>query len=411
MIDIPESAVIQYIHTGESKFREVIMTLNLGTKIRDLRKRDSRTQEDLASALGVSAQAVSRWENDNTFPDMTLIPAIANYFGVSIDELFGYENDRDRRIDAILEKNERLGLEDNGVDVHLDERLRMLREGLAEFPANERLFYALAETLTDAGWIRLGEGSVESGDYLVHNVEEHKKNPYWNEAMPMFERLIASTSDTEIREKSIYWLILLYSNIGEYEKGLALAEKMPTMYHSREFLRVRAVEGELCEKYYGMMLIGLARAFSTSVIQALMVKQSNFRDDLPVRKLRMVIDLFDALFEGGNYGTVHGDMISLYLYLSEHQWRIGEKDEAFASLDKALEHARSLDRLTGSKGNYTAPLLEKAEWDFTAIPNEDSASLLPGDWPFYMRPAPRDIRAEITADPRWKIWADKCMKK
>ena len=72
MIDIPESTVLQYIHTGESKFREVIMTLNLGTKIRDLRKRDSRTQEDLASALGVSAQAVSRWDNDNTFPDMTL---------------------------------------------------------------------------------------------------------------------------------------------------------------------------------------------------------------------------------------------------------------------------------------------------------------------------------------------------
>ena len=57
------------------------MTLNLGTKIRELRRRDGRTQEDLASALGVSCQAVSRWENDSTFPDMTLIPSIANYFG------------------------------------------------------------------------------------------------------------------------------------------------------------------------------------------------------------------------------------------------------------------------------------------------------------------------------------------
>lgn len=386
------------------------MTLNLGTKIRDLRRRDGRTQDDLAQALGVSCQAVSRWENDSTFPDMTLIPAIANYFGVTIDELFGYENDRDRRVDAILEKNRKLGFDDNGVDVHLDERLNMLREGLSEFPANERLTYALAETLTDAGWIRLGEGSVEDGDYLVHDVETHKKNPYWNEAMTIFDRLIAETRDQQIREKSISLQILLYSNIGEYEKGLALAEKMPSMYYSREFLRARAVEGELSERYYGEMLIALARAFAESVVQALMVKQSNFKDDMPVRKLNMVIDLLEALFEDGNMGVSHGKMIDLHLYLSEHQWRSGEKDAAFASLDKALEHARAFEALVG-KGSYTAPLLTKVEWDVSGAPDSDVASLLPEDWPFYMLPHHKDIRAEITADPRWDAWVQKCREK
>ena len=386
------------------------MTLNLGTKIRELRRRDGRTQEDLASALGVSCQAVSRWENDSTFPDMTLIPSIANYFGITIDELFGYKNDRDRRVDAILEKNRRLGYDDNGVDVHLDERLRMLREGLAEFPANERLMYALAETLADAGWIRLGEGSVEEGDYLVHNVEEHKKNSYWNEAMTLFSRLIDETRDSMIREKSIYWQILLYSNIGEYEKGLALAEKMPSMYHSREFLRIRAVEGELSERYYGEMLIDLACVFEETVVQALMVKQSNFKDNMPVRKLQMVINLYKELFEDGNMGGLHGKMINLYLYLSEHQWRIGERDAAFTSLDKALEHAQALESLP-AKGNYTASLLTKAGWDFTDAPDSNVASCLPEDWPFYMLPHPRDIRAEITADPRWDVWVKKCKDK
>ena len=70
------------------------MTVQLGSKIRELRKRDSRTQENLADALGVTCQAVSRWEQNATFPDMNLIPAIANYFGVTIDEMFGYANDR-----------------------------------------------------------------------------------------------------------------------------------------------------------------------------------------------------------------------------------------------------------------------------------------------------------------------------
>ena len=62
------------------------MQLDLGTKIRQLRHRDGRTQEALATALGVTSQAVSRWEANGSFPDMHLIPSIANYFGVSIDE-------------------------------------------------------------------------------------------------------------------------------------------------------------------------------------------------------------------------------------------------------------------------------------------------------------------------------------
>ena len=82
------------------------MQLELGQKIRELRHRDGRTQEMLADALGVTSQAISRWEANGGYPDMEMIPSIANYFGVSIDELFGYENDRERKIDAIIEQSE-----------------------------------------------------------------------------------------------------------------------------------------------------------------------------------------------------------------------------------------------------------------------------------------------------------------
>ena len=82
------------------------MKLTLGEKIRELRKRDGRKQEDLANALGVSNQAVSRWEKDGGYPDMELIPAIANYFNVSIDELFGYSKDRQEKLKSILDKAE-----------------------------------------------------------------------------------------------------------------------------------------------------------------------------------------------------------------------------------------------------------------------------------------------------------------
>jgi transcriptional regulator with XRE-family HTH domain len=61
----------------------------LSEQIREFRRRDGRTQEDLANALGVTAQAVSRWEKGICYPDMEVMPSLANYFGVSIDELFG----------------------------------------------------------------------------------------------------------------------------------------------------------------------------------------------------------------------------------------------------------------------------------------------------------------------------------
>ena len=62
--------------------------MELGNKIKQLRQKSGLTQNQLASALGVTAQAISKWENSVTMPDITLLPQIAIEFGISIDELF-----------------------------------------------------------------------------------------------------------------------------------------------------------------------------------------------------------------------------------------------------------------------------------------------------------------------------------
>ena len=62
--------------------------MDMGQKIKQLRHKAGLTQEQLAEQLGVSAQAVSKWENAATLPDITLLPALSGVFGVSIDELF-----------------------------------------------------------------------------------------------------------------------------------------------------------------------------------------------------------------------------------------------------------------------------------------------------------------------------------
>lgn len=63
-----------------------------GQKVQEYRKAQSMTQEALATELGLTAQAVSKWENGQGYPDVALLPRLADLFGVSIDALFGRAN-------------------------------------------------------------------------------------------------------------------------------------------------------------------------------------------------------------------------------------------------------------------------------------------------------------------------------
>ena len=80
--------------------------MEIGKVIKQSRLNKKITQEQLAEALGVTTQAVSKWETDCSYPDITLIPSIANYLDVSSDELLGIKlEERKRNIDVIIKKN------------------------------------------------------------------------------------------------------------------------------------------------------------------------------------------------------------------------------------------------------------------------------------------------------------------
>lgn len=65
--------------------------MNLGNNISEKRKAKGLTQEELANILGVSPQAVSKWENNLSCPDISLLPEISKVFGISVDALLGVE--------------------------------------------------------------------------------------------------------------------------------------------------------------------------------------------------------------------------------------------------------------------------------------------------------------------------------
>ncbi len=383
------------------------MTLQLGEKIRQLRRRDSRTQEDLADALGITCQAVSRWEINAAYPDMELIPAIANYFGITIDELFGYECERDKKIDEIIAKIDAYGIKARGDDEWVDECLAILRHGLAEFPNNEKLLITLADTLSEAGWRRHMEWLYYDDEgFMCHDYDRHRKNDYWTESVKICENLVENASDNTIVTRAVSILVLLYRNFGENEKAAMYANKQPPLKHSREILLAAAYDGKEEAAYIGDALLKLAAKFSEQFVYGIINNVHHYESDMPIHKITKLIDLFYLICDDGNLGEYNGILIQLYLYLSRLQWERGYHDEAFESLYEALNHARALEELLDGEEHYfTAPLVRFVKC--TSGKAENIARTLPSDWPFYCNPDYSQVEKEIKADPRWAEWVAK----
>jgi transcriptional regulator with XRE-family HTH domain len=119
--------------------------IKIGQKIRLLRKTNDVTQDKLAAYLGVTPQAVSRWESEICYPDIETLPQIADFFGVDMDELLCYDSvQKESRVKSYLEKAELLLESDKLADC-----LTLLREAYAEIPSSFEIQLELASVLSE----------------------------------------------------------------------------------------------------------------------------------------------------------------------------------------------------------------------------------------------------------------------
>ena len=121
------------------------MKLYIGNTIRRLRLERDMTQEQLADALGVSFQSVSRWESGTNYPDIELIPDIAVFFGISADDLMGLTGAvRDEKLSEAwrtVNEAEKAG--------KARERLDLLRGMRRDFPKDPDVLWTLAYAMSD----------------------------------------------------------------------------------------------------------------------------------------------------------------------------------------------------------------------------------------------------------------------
>lgn len=190
------------------------MELCIGVKLRQLRRARELTQEEAAARLGVSFQAISKWERGEGYPDITMLPTLANFYGVSADELLGMEEMATAaRYDEINKKwheNRLAGLH--------EENVALMRDALRLFPGDALLMVQLGASLHRCGRIM--------------------------ESIEVQEQILKHCDDCEVRGATLYNLCFSYEKAGMHENALIQARKLPNLYKARENALALIADGD-----------------------------------------------------------------------------------------------------------------------------------------------------------------------
>ncbi|MDR0906645.1 MAG: helix-turn-helix transcriptional regulator [Oscillospiraceae bacterium] len=202
--------------------------MEIGTIIRELRAERGLTQEQLAEQIGVTAQAVSKWENGAGLPDISQIVPLARAFAVSTDVLF---DTRDEPNDAArlaeYEKRERIWVDEaraNGASYEeiAEKYIAFAREGVREFPRNYEILLRLASTLKSYG----------------------DKPEQFREALSIAERIISECKDERLVKNANWFRSFVLDKIGERELAFEAANGLDYAFQCREAVITQLIADE-----------------------------------------------------------------------------------------------------------------------------------------------------------------------
>lgn len=190
------------------------MRIKIGEVIQTLRKEKSLTQEQLAKFIGVSTPAVSKWESGNSYPDIELLPVLADFFNVSVDKLLNYKVDLSeeeamkvyKELEAILAKVE--------IDLSTEEPLEEFKEDLESV---ERLANMYMEKYPQSYLLKLKISSL----YQMYSYKfgKDKFNNKIKETTNILEDIVRNTDDIQIKETALIILSNAYYMLDDYEKA------------------------------------------------------------------------------------------------------------------------------------------------------------------------------------------------
>lgn len=186
------------------------MELNIGMNIKRLRLAKGLTQEQLAELLTISTAAVSKWEAKNTYPDITMLFPLAEIFGVTVDELLGYDEAKAKAdVDKILAEYQRLYVEGR-----FAEGKELIVNARKKYPHDYRI-------MNKYMWDIAGGNAGNDSKTLLKNKDELTQ---------LCDCILEGCTQDDLRAEAINMKAKLLHAAGDTEAALEILSKLPAWH-------------------------------------------------------------------------------------------------------------------------------------------------------------------------------------
>lgn len=331
--------------------------LKLGENLKKFRLQRELTQEQLAGVLGVSAQAVSRWESGTTYPDITLLPTIASYFETTLDELMGMEDFKsEEQLKELIAQ-----LDENGSKGLIYENILLLRDAVKTYPTNYQLQSKLVQQLTFCQY-KNGRGLSEEEQISINR-----------EAAEIGNRILSRCTDGVIINRTTTQLCYIYSRLGEKEKAIEYAMKLPNIAGTNTLVLGDLYEGEQKKTHLKCAIKWYAAAFWGALrnLADLEHKDETMSTAERIAILKKALAIFELVYDNGDYLDYSYTVSTTHRNIADMAMLEGDYELALASLEKAAEFALMSDTLP-EKAQHTSLLVKNLEYNpLTTIKNYD----------------------------------------
>jgi len=323
------------------------MKLNLCESIRRLRRGCDMTQEAVADALGVTYQAVSRWETGQSYPDIELLPSIAALFGVDMDVLFGM--DPENLDEQIRKFNDEM---DDAPDV--DTQIAIAKRYDEAYPSAVRFKRALLSCYVEKGK-DFTDKHLPEMRRLCQFVVDHSEETDWQRDFAL-EKMICAEED------------------GETERWLNLLDRQSSV-HSEDALKQRydfRGEVETFNRFIqGDTLNSFNRCFADNFCkrsrESYKVASSRMEGQRVI--LRVIDAMRDTTTEEDGWLC---DRIFWYTRLAAGCFGCGENEAGYAALDRAADLAEIFAAIPdGTVLSYNCAALDELSYTVGEVDKRD----------------------------------------
>ena len=315
--------------------------MTIGEKIKKLRREQDITQEKLAAYLKISSQSVSKWETGNATPDISLLVPLANFFGVTTDELLDRTADAEAAdVAEFQKKSSQYWREGNVIAI-----LRLWRRAAEKYPRNYTCLSNLSDALFMTVYSDVGEESTPE-----------KRDLNAEEAIRICERILEDCVDSRIREDAIQTLVLAYGyptlRCADEEKAVKYANMAGAFETCREMLLPHAYftdEGkkQKREREHFNNLKFVDSLTLTIIYYGETAEEKIFACETALR-------IWEAIIYDGNYLFYHTRIANIYGSLASVYAAEGDRNKTIECLSHMIEHQKAFDTLPFEKQHYTS---------------------------------------------------------